>query len=119
MPWLFPAFAGDPFALPGPHDFGFLLVLALACTLFPFALSLVALRHISAFAAQLAVNLEPVYAIVLAALLLGEQRDLTPMFYLGVAIILGAVLLHPWLSRPRALAHPETLATSEAQGAAE
>jgi drug/metabolite transporter (DMT)-like permease len=119
MPWLFPAFAGDPFALPGAHDFGFLLVLALACTLFPFALSLVALRHISAFAAQLAVNLEPVYAIVLAALLLGEQRELTPMFYLGVAIILGAVLLHPWLSRPRALAHPETLATSEAKGAAE
>jgi drug/metabolite transporter (DMT)-like permease len=119
MPWLFPAFAGDPFALPGPHDFGFLLVLALACTLFPFALSLVALRHISAFAAQLAVNLEPVYAIVLAALLLGEQRELTPMFYLGVAIILGAVLLHPWLSRPRALAHPETLATSEAKGVAE
>jgi drug/metabolite transporter (DMT)-like permease len=119
MPMLFPAFAGDPFALPGARDFGFLLALALACTLFPFALSLVALRHISAFAAQLAVNLEPVYAIVLAALLLGEQRELTPMFYLGVAIILGAVLLHPLLSRPHALAHPETLATSEAKGAAE
>lgn len=119
MPLLFPAFAGDPFAVPGARDLGFLLALALACTLLPFALSLVALRHISAFAAQLAVNLEPVYAIALAALLLGEQRELTPTFYLGVAIILGAVLLHPLLSRPRALAHPETLATSEAKGAAE
>ena len=119
MPLLFPAFAGNPFALPGARDFGFLLALALACTLFPFVLSLVALRHISAFAAQLAVNLEPVYAIALAALLLGEQRELTPMFYLGVAIILGAVLLQPLLSRPRALAHPETLATSEAKGAGE
>lgn len=119
MPLLFPAFAGNPFSVPGARDFGFLLALALACTLLPFVLSLVALRHISAFAAQLAVNLEPVYAIVLAALLLGEQRELTPMFYLGVAIILGAVLLHPLLSRPRALAHPETLATSEAKGAAE
>ena len=119
MPLLFPAFAGNPIALPGARDFGFLLALALACTLFPFVLSLVALRHISAFAAQLAVNLEPVYAIALAALLLGEQRELTPMFYLGVAIILGAVLLQPLLSRPRALAHPETLATSEAKGAGE
>jgi drug/metabolite transporter (DMT)-like permease len=119
MPLLFPALAGDPFALPGARDFGLLAVLALACTLLPFALSLVALRHMSAFAAQLAVNLEPVYAIVLAALLLGEQRELAPMFYLGVAIILGAVLLHPLLSRPRALAHPETLATSEAKGAGE
>ena len=119
MPLLFPAFAGDPFALPGARDFGLLLALALACTLFPFVLSLLALRHISAFAAQLAVNLEPVYAIVLAMLLLGEQHELTPMFYLGVAIILAAVLLYPLLSRPRALAHPETLATSEAKGVIE
>ena len=49
----------------------------------------------SAFAAQLAVNLEPVYAIVLAMLLLGEQRELTLPFYAGVAVILGAVLLYP------------------------
>ena len=83
--------------LPGARDAGWLLVLALACTLLPFALSLVALRHLSAFQAQLAVNLEPVYAVALAALLLSEQRELGPSFYAGVAIILGAVLAHPWL----------------------
>jgi len=89
--------------LPGPRDAVLLLTLALACTLLPFALSLVALRRLSAFQAQLAVNLEPVYAVALAALLLGEQRELGPSFYAGVAIILGAVLLHPWLVPPR---HP-------------
>ena len=83
--------------LPGPRDAALLLTLALACTLLPFALSLVALRHLSAFQAQLAVNLEPVYAVALAALLLSEQRELGPSFYAGVAIILGAVLLHPWI----------------------
>ena len=83
--------------VPGARDAGWLLVLALACTLLPFALSLVALRHLTAFQAQLAVNLEPVYAVALAALLLGEQRELGPSFYAGVAIILGAVLAHPWL----------------------
>jgi drug/metabolite transporter (DMT)-like permease len=101
MPLLVPAFAGDLFAMPGARDALLLLVLAVACTLLPFALSLAALRHMSAFAAQLAVNLEPVYAIVLAILLLGEQRDLTPAFYGGVAIILGAVLAYPLLVRPR------------------
>jgi hypothetical protein len=50
---------------------------------------------------QLITNLEPVYAIVLAALLLGEQRQLTPLFYLGVAIILAAVFLQPVLERLR------------------
>jgi Flp pilus assembly protein TadB len=43
--------------LPGTHDAAWLLVLALACTLLPFALSLVALRRLTAFQAQLAVNL--------------------------------------------------------------
>ncbi|MGN6111667.1 MAG: DMT family transporter [Luteimonas sp.] len=115
MPLLFPAFAGDLLALPGARDAMLLVALAMACTLFPFALSLAALRHMSAFAAQLAVNLEPVYAIVLAILLLGEQRDLSPAFYGGVAIILGAVLAYPLLVRPRRLEHVEVLATGEAR----
>jgi len=84
---------GDP-AFPGARDAGLLLVLAFACTLLPFSLSLVALRRLSAFSAQLAVSLEPVYAILLAILLLGEQRELDAAFYLGVAIILGSVFAH-------------------------
>ncbi len=119
MPVIFPAFAGRLFVLPGAHDALYLLALSLACTLLPFAMSLLALRHMSAFAAQLAVNLEPVYAIVLAILLLGEQRELTPQFYGGVAIILGAVLLYPLLARPGRLRHPEVLGTAESKGIAE
>lgn len=118
MPLIFPAFAGDLLVLPGARDTVLLLVLALGLTLFPFALSLVALRHMSAFAAQLAVNLEPVYAILLAIVLLGEQRELTSQFYLGVAIILAAVIVYPLLSRAR-LRHPEMLGTSEAKSVAE
>ena len=64
-------------------------------------------------------NLEPVYAIVLAVLLLGEQRELTTLFYAGVAIILAAVFIHPMLGKPRPLQHPEVLGTAEAKGAAE
>ena len=67
----------------------------MACTLFPYALALVALRHLSAFDTTLAVNMEPVYAIVLAILLLNEQRDLEPGFYLGVALIIGDRLFTP------------------------
>lgn len=90
---------GDPLPWPGARDWGLLLVLAFACTLLPFALSLVALRQLSAYSAQLAINLEPVYAIVLAIPLLGEQRELTAQFYLGVAVVLLAVLVHPFLQR--------------------
>jgi drug/metabolite transporter (DMT)-like permease len=116
MPLLFPVFAGPLLELPSAHDALWLLLLAGACTLFPFALSLVALRHISAFSAQMAVNLEPVYAIVLAMLLLGEQHELTPMFYCGVAVLLVAVFAHPLLHPQRRIDHPEVLGTSEARG---
>jgi len=119
MPLLFPAFAGPLLVAPAPADAAWLLLLAGACTLFPFALSLVALRHMSAFSAQMALNLEPVYAIVLAAVLLSEQRELTPMFYAGVAILLAVVFAHPLLHRQRRIDHPEVLGTSEAKGIAE
>jgi drug/metabolite transporter (DMT)-like permease len=87
------------FVLPSRHDALLLIVLAMACTLLPFALSLAALRHLSAFSTTLAINMEPVYAILLAIALLGEQRELHLSFYGGVAIILGVVFLHPWLTR--------------------
>ena len=112
------AFAGDLLVLPSTRDALLLLALALVCTLLPFSLSLVALRHMSAFAQQLAVNLEPVYAIVLAILLLGEQRELSVTFYLGVAVILVAVFVHPLLGTPHRL-QPEVLGTAESKGAAE
>lgn len=116
MPFVFPAFAGALLVLPSFNDGALLLVLALVCTLLPFALSLVALRHISAYAVQLVTNLEPVYAILLAIVLLSEQRELTPQFYLGVAIILAAVFMHPLLSRNKRIEHPEVLGTSESKG---
>ncbi len=89
----------SPFTLPSSRDAGLLLALAIGCTLLPFALSLVALRKLSAFSTALAVNLEPIYSIVLAILLLGEQHELAARFYLGVAIILAVVFAHPWMQR--------------------
>ncbi|HXS73547.1 MAG TPA: DMT family transporter [Rhodanobacteraceae bacterium] len=113
-PWL--PHVGTAFVLPDAHDAILLLTLALVCTLLPFALSLVALRHLSAFNAQLAVNLEPVYAIVLAIVLLGEQHQLDAWFYLGVVVILGAVFAYPLISRrPAAMPQPEMLGTAESK----
>jgi len=103
-PVLMPELAGPLLEWPAPRDALLLVTLAVACTLLPFSLSFVALRHMSAFSAQLAVNLEPVYTIVLAVVLLGEQRELTAQFYLGVAIILAAVFLQPLVGRPREVA---------------
>jgi drug/metabolite transporter (DMT)-like permease len=84
--------------LPDAVDLSWLSVLAIVCTLLPFMLWLQALRHVSAFTTQLTLNLEPVYAIVLAALLFHEYQQLTPSFYAGVAVIIATVFLQPWLT---------------------
>jgi drug/metabolite transporter (DMT)-like permease len=89
--------AGSSIVLPDVRDGALLLVLAILCTLIPFVLALAALRHLSAFTTQLAVNLEPVYAIAIAILFLGEARDLDTAFFVGVAIVLAAVFGHGWL----------------------
>jgi drug/metabolite transporter (DMT)-like permease len=92
----FAAADGSWFVLPSARDGAGLLVLAILCTLVPFALSLTTLRHLSAFTIQLAINLEPIYAIVLAVLFLGEARELDGRFFAGVAIVLAAVFGHAW-----------------------
>ncbi|OOG61659.1 EamA family transporter [Rhodanobacter sp. B04] len=105
---------GPAFVLPGLHDALLLLALSFGCTLLPFTLALVALRHMSAFGTQMVTNLEPVYAIVLAIVLLGEQHELDRWFYAGVAVILAAVFAHPLLNRTRrGTKQPELLGTTE------
>jgi drug/metabolite transporter (DMT)-like permease len=88
---------GEAVVWPSSRDWAWLLVLAILCTLIPFALALATLRYLSAFTAQLAVNLEPVYAICIAVLFLGEARELDAAFFAGVAIVLAAVFGHGYL----------------------
>ena len=90
--------AADTLRWPSLPDLGWLLVLAAACTVLTMLLWLRALPHISAFTTQLALNLEPVYAILLAALWFREYEQLTPMFYLGAALVLLTVFAQPRLA---------------------
>lgn len=79
--------------LPTSQDWGWLIILAVICTVISFDLQLNALKKISAFTANLTYNLEPVYGIILAFIFFGESKLLNPGFYLGLAFILLAILL--------------------------
>ena len=86
-------------SLPSTTDFGYLLILSLMCTTLAYVLSLKALKHISSFESNLIYNLEPVYGIALAILILHEHKELSMDFYLGVALILSLIFIHPVLSK--------------------
>jgi drug/metabolite transporter (DMT)-like permease len=92
-------FRGIP--IPDARDVALLLVLAAACTLLPFILWLNALRYVSAFTTQLLLNLEPIYAILLAAVFFQEYKELSLSFYLGATMVVSTILLQPWFRRLR------------------
>ena len=84
---------------PSLQDWVYLLTLALLCTTVAYILALRALKIVSAFAANLTVNLEPVYGILLACIVLKEHQELSPGFYVGVLIIVCTILSYPYLKR--------------------
>ena len=79
--------------LPTFSDWIWLLILAWVCTVLCFDLQLNALKKISPFTANLAYNMEPVYGIILAFLFFRENRYLDSHFYIGVALIIMAVVI--------------------------
>ncbi|MEM1321991.1 MAG: EamA family transporter [Bacteroidota bacterium] len=98
LPFYFMNNENAPF-LPSWSDLGYLLILALVCTTLGYILALRALKYISAFASNLTVNLEPVYGIVLAILILKENEELSPGFYWGCLLIMAIVLAYPFLRK--------------------
>jgi drug/metabolite transporter (DMT)-like permease len=82
----------------GPWDLIWIVLLALLCTNLTFYLGTYALNQLSAFTANLTVNLEPIYGIVLGAVIFKENKDLNIWFYCGAAIILGAIFTQAYLS---------------------
>ena len=99
------------YPIPQGRDIWLLGLLVVFGTALPFTLSLVALRQLSAFVTQMAVNLEPVYAVALAALLLGERDELSTQFYVGVVILFAAVFLRPIVVRLRGRRQPAKAST--------
>lgn len=77
--------------LPSLHDFGWLLVLAILCTVVMYLLIINALKHISSFTVSLTFNLEPLYTILLAIVIYKENKVLSTSFYIGLFLILTSL----------------------------
>lgn len=92
---------GTTFPMPGWNDLFYLLILAILCTTLAYVLALRALRYVTAFTANLSINMEPVYGIVLAFFIFQENQELDNRFYIGSIIILLSIFIHTWLARRR------------------
>ena len=76
------------------NDWIFLLILASVCTAYAFIASIHVMKWISPYTVMLTINMEPVYGIILALLILGDSENMSPQFYYGAAIILVTVIIN-------------------------
>jgi len=78
-------------------DWWYLFILSSLCTAIPFVASAYVLKHIPSFSVLLAINLEPVYTIILAYLIFGEQEKMNLPFYVGTMVILLTLFGNAWV----------------------
>lgn len=82
-------------------DFGYLLLLSSICTAYAFIVSVKVMKHLTPFTVMLTINLEPVYAIILALLIFGDKEKMSPEFYIGAIIIIFTLVLNGILKRQK------------------
>ena len=75
-------------------DWIYLFVLSSICTAYAFIASVDIMKYISPYTVMLTINLEPIYAIILALIIFGDKEKMNPEFYVGAGIVLGVVLLN-------------------------
>lgn len=86
-------FSATFFQLP-TMDWVWLFILSSICTAYAFIASVKLMKHLTPYTVMLTINLEPIYAIILALLVFGEKEEMHSGFYLGALIVLGVVLLN-------------------------
>ena len=85
---------------PDATDLVYLLILGLLCTCVAWVLCTRAVRSVTAYDSIMVINLEPVYGIFMALILLNDRKELNTSFYIGASIILASVIIHPiWQNR--------------------
>lgn len=77
-----------------------ILFLAIVCTSYTSVRMIQLFRYLSPFTVMLNINLEPVYAMLMAAALYPDER-MSGTFYAGAAIILSTVVLNALLNNYR------------------
>jgi len=91
----------------GNYDLLWMLILVVLCTNLTFWLGSHALKELSAFTANLTVNLEPVYGIILGAVIFKEHENLNLYFYAGALLILISVFAQTFFDYYKRKTNPE------------
>lgn len=80
-------------------DLLYIAILAGVCSVYAYTVAVELMKRISVFMIQLTLNLEPVYGIIMAVIIFGQQEKMTLNFYIGTLVILSAVITYPLVKK--------------------
>ena len=75
-------------------DLFWLMILGTICTAYAFVISVEVLKHLTPYSLMISINMEPVYGIILAIIILNENTVLSTEFYIGFILIFISVILN-------------------------
>ena len=78
-------------------DLTYLIILGTLCTAMVFVWLTEIMRHITPYSLIMAINLEPVYSIIFALIIFGDNELMSSSFYFGSCLIIGIVFLDGYL----------------------
>ena len=79
------------------NDFLYLFLLGTICTAAVFVWMVEIMKYISPYSLIMAINLEPIYSIVLALIIFSESEHMNLSFYIGASVIILVVFLESYL----------------------
>tara|TARA_B100000519_G_scaffold108294_1_gene93813 strand:+ start:1084 stop:1386 length:303 start_codon:yes stop_codon:yes gene_type:complete len=95
--------------LPTLPDLLWLAILGIVCTAFSFMLSIQLIRRITPYSFVMAINLEPIYAILLALVIWPESERMSSEFYYGATFIVAMIFLNSYLKGKRGIAGKQSV----------
>lgn len=82
-------------------QFTLLFILGSVCTSFAFLMGVYVMKFIPAYTVNLSVNMEPIYAIILALIFFGTEEVMNLNFYIGSSIVVGTILMNAYFKRTK------------------
>jgi len=80
-------------------DLLYLLILAILCTAIAFVVSVDVMKKLSPYTVTISVNMEPIYAIILALTFFGEKEQMSWGFYVGAFLIMATIFSNGLMKR--------------------
>lgn len=85
--------------VPPAMDLFYIATLAGVCSVYAYTVAVELMKRVSVFMIQLTLNLEPVYGIIMAVIIFGQNEKMNLNFYIGTIVIMSAVAVYPLMKK--------------------